>query len=232
MDYALQGEDDAIRIHVGLVTGNYFSIMGLSPILGRLTTPADDGTKVPPVMVLTSEFWKQRFHGDSSIVGKTVRLNNQVVTVIGVVQPAPYFPSRMDALMNMVISPHHTSALMVQGRTHRMTEMIARLAPGASVAQARAEVATIRKSVQADHPDAYDPASGYRVTLTPFREVMGERAKLTLWLLMGAAAFVLIIACANVVNLTLMRGVRREQELVIRSALGAGAARLRSLLLV
>src|SRR5438552_1968247 len=80
MDYALQGEDDAIRIHVGLVTGNYFSIMGLSPILGRLTTPADDGTKVPPVMVLTSEFWQQRFHGDSSIVGKTVRLNNQAVT--------------------------------------------------------------------------------------------------------------------------------------------------------
>jgi len=232
MTYTLQGESDAIRIHVGLVTGNFFQVMGLSPALGRLLTNGDDGTKVPPVMVLTHEFWQTRFGGDSSIVGKSVRVDGRAVTVVGVVQPAPYFPSRMDALLNMVISEHHTSALMVQGRTHRMTEMIARLAPGATVAQARAEIATIRARVQADHPDAYDPGSGFRVTLTPFKEVLGEKARLTLWLLMGAAAFVLIISCANVANLTLMRGVRREHELVVRAALGAGAARLRRLLLV
>ncbi len=122
--------------------------------------------------------------------------------------------------------------MMVTGRTHRMTEMIARLAPGATLPQARGEVETIRARVQADHPDAYDAASGYRVTLTPFQEVLGERARLTLWLLMGAAAFVMIISAANVTNLTLMRGVRREHELVVRAALGAGAGRLRRLLLV
>ena len=232
MAYTLQGESDAVRINVGLVTGNFFQVMGLSPILGRLLTNGDDGTNVPPVMVLTHEFWKKRFGGDSSIIGKSVRVDGKAVTVVGVVQPAPYFPNRMDALLNMVISEHHTSALMVQGRTHRMTEMIARLAPGATVEQARSEVATIRARIQADHPDAYDPASGFRVTLTPFQEVLGERARLTLWLLMGAAAFVLIISCANVANLTLMRGVRREHELVVRAALGAGVARLRRLLLV
>ncbi len=226
----LQGEKEAQRIHVGLVTGNYFSIMGLGPILGRLTTSADDGRGVPPVMVLTYEFWQNHFGGDSSIVGKTVRINNQAVQVIGVVQPAPTFPTRMDALMNMVISEHHLSATMVQGRTHRMTEMIARLAPGATVTEARTEVAEIRKRVQAAYPDAYDAASKYTVTLTPFQEVLGQKARLTLWLLMGAAAFVLIIASANVANLTLMRGVRREQELVVRAALGAGTARLRRLL--
>ncbi len=229
--FTLQGNDDAVRINVGLVTGNYFSVMGLTAVLGRLTTPADDGTGVPPVMVLTHEFWINRFAGDSGIVGRTVRLNGQAVTVIGVVQPAPSFPTRMDALMNMVISEHHTSATMVQGRTHRMTEMIARLAPGATVVQARQEITDIRTRVQADHPDAYDAASAYTVTLTPFHDVLGERARLTLWLLMGAAAFVLIIACANVANLTLMRGVRREQELVVRAALGAGPGVLRRLLL-
>jgi predicted permease len=231
MTYTLQGESDAIRIGVGLVTGNYFQVMGLSPVLGRLLTNGDDGTSVPPVMVLTHEFWQKRFGGDSSIIGKSVRIDGKAVTVVGVVQPAPYFPNRMDALLNMVISEHHTSALMVQGRTHRMTEMIARLAPGATVEQARAEIATIRARVQADHPDAYDPGSNFRVTLTPFKEVLGERARLTLWLLMGAAAFVMVISCANVANLTLMRGVRREHELVVRAALGAGAARLRRLLL-
>jgi predicted permease len=131
----------------------------------------------------------------------------------------------------MVISEHHTSALMVQGRTHRMTQMIARLAPSATVQQARTEIKTIRERVQSAYPEAYDKNSGYKVTVTPFQDVLGEQARLTLWLLMGAAAFVMIISCANVANLTLMRGVRREQELVVRAALGAGAARLRRLLL-
>ncbi|MEW5915257.1 MAG: ABC transporter permease [Gemmatimonadota bacterium] len=230
--YTIQNDGgQAARINIGLVTGNFFQIMGLSPVLGRTLTSGDDGTGVPPVMVLSHEFWVNRFGGDSAIIGKTVRIDGRAVEIVGVVQPAPHFPVRNDALMNMVISEHHTSAMMVHGRTHRMTQMIARLAPGATIDQAKAEVAAVRQRVQAQHVDAYDPGSGYRVTVIPFKEVMGERAKLTLWLLMGAAAFVLIIACANVANLTLMRGVRREQELVVRSALGAGTARLRRLLL-
>ena len=232
LTYPLTNEGgDAVRINVGLVTGNFFQIMGLSPVLGRLLTDADDGTGVPPVMVLSHEFWLNRFGGDSSIIGKTVRVDGRAVEIVGVVQPAPHFPNRNDALMNMVISEHHTSAMMVHGRTHRMTQMIARLAPGATFEQAKTEVAAVRQRVQAQFPESYDTGSGYKVTVVPFREILGERAKLTLWMLMGAAAFVLIIACANVANLTLMRGVRREQELVVRSALGAGTARLRRLLL-
>jgi len=232
MTYPLTNEGgDAVRINVGLVTGNFFQIMGLSPVLGRLLTDGDDGTGVPPVMVLSHEFWLNRFGGDNGIVGKTVRVDGRAVEIVGVVQPAPHFPNRNDALMNMVISEHHTSAMMVHGRTHRMTQMIARLAPAATVEQAKVEVASVRQRVQAQFPESYDPGSGYKVTVIPFRQILGERAELTLWMLMGAAAFVLIIACANVANLTLMRGVRREQELVVRSALGAGTARLRRLLL-
>jgi predicted permease len=232
MAYTLQGSDDAVRINVGLVTGNYFDIMGLSPILGRSLTSGDDGTGVPPVMVLTHEYWMRRFGGDSAIIGKMVRVDGRNVEVVGVVQSAPTFPNRMDALMNMVISEHHTSAMMVHGRTHRMTEMIARLAPEATVEQARAEVATIRQRVQSEFTDSYDPGSRYRVSVIPFRQVLGERARLTLYLLMGAAAFVLIISAANVANLSLMRAVRREHELMVRAALGSGVARLRKLLLV
>jgi predicted permease len=225
-------DNDASRINVGLVTGNYLSIMGLSPILGRSFTASDDGQGAAPVMIVTHDYWVKRFGGDSSIVGKSYQIGGKPVTVVGVLQPAPYFPTRIDALMNMVNSEHHLSAMMVTGRTHRMTEMIARLSPTASVEQARREITDISKRIHADHPDAYDKNAGYRVTLTPFKEVLGQNARLTLWLLMGAAAFVLIIACANVANLTLMRGVRREQELVVRAALGAGTRRLRGLLLV
>ena len=229
--FTLQGENDAVRVTVGLVTGNYFEVMGLSPVLGRLTRPSDDGTGVSPVMVLTHEYWMKRFGGDPSIVGKQVRVDGKSVTVIGVVQPAPFFPNRVEALVNMVISSHHTGAQMARDRTHRMTEMVARLAPGATVEQAQAEVAAVYARMQSQFKEAYDPTAHYRVAVIPFKEVLGERARLTLWLLMGAAAFVMIISAANVVNLTLMRGVRREPELVVRAALGAGVGRLRRLLL-
>jgi predicted permease len=227
-----QTNEGAVRIDVGLVTGNFFEIMGLSPLLGRLTRPSDDGPGVPPVMVLTHEYWTKRFGGDSGVVGTQLLLDGSSVTVIGILQPAPFFPNRMDALLNMVISPHHLSALMVEGRTHRMTEVVARLAPGAGVEQAETEVAAVHARMQSDFTEAYDPGSHYRVAVIPFKEALGERARLTLWLLMGAAAFVMIISAASVANLTLMRGVRREHELVVRAALGAGVRRLRRLLLV
>ena len=229
--FTLQGDHDAVRIDVGLVTGNFFEVMGLSPVLGRLTQPSDDGRGVPAVMVLTHDYWTKRFSGDSSVIGRQLRLDGTSATVIGVVQPAPWFPNRVDALVNMVVSEHHLSAMMVQNRSHRMTEMIARLTPGASVEQARAEVAAVTSRIHGAYRESYNPASHYLVAVIPFKEVLGERARLTLWLLMGAAAFVLIIAAANVANLTLMRGVRREHELVVRAAIGASAARLRRMLL-
>ncbi|MDB4915963.1 MAG: hypothetical protein JWM95_3607 [Gemmatimonadetes bacterium] len=228
----LEGPNDAIKLNAGLVSGNFFDAMGLSPILGRLTRPSDDGAGAPPVMVLTNEFWMKRFAGDSSIIGKQVRLGGASVTVIGVVQPAPFFPDHVDAFLNMVVSPHHVSAMMVQGRTHRMTEVLARLAPGATLDMAAADIAALHSRMRQEHPDAYNPASHYRIDVIPFKTAIGEKARLTLWLLMGAAAFVMIISIANVVNLTLMRGVRRQQELVVRAALGAGVSRLRRLLLV
>jgi len=110
--------------------------------------------------------------------------------------------------------------------------VVARLAPGATVDQAKAEVDVVYARMRSEHKEAYNPAAHYRVAVIPFHTVLGERARLTLWLLMGAAAFVLVISAANVANLTLMRGVRREHELAIRAALGAGAGRLRRLLVV
>lgn len=224
--------NEAKRINVGLVTGNFFEVMGLSQVLGRLTRSSDDGPGVPAVMVLSHDFWMSRFGGDSSVVGKQLKYDGGSATVIGVLQPAPFFPSRVDVLSNMVISQHHLSATMVQGRTHRMTEIVARLAPGASLERARNEVVATYAIMQRQYKDAYDPGSHYRIEVVPFKKALGERAELTLWLLMAAAAFVMIISAANVTNLTLMRGVRREQELVVRAALGAGVLRLRRLVMV
>lgn len=230
-EFTLHGADGAVRVNSGLVTGNYFEVMGLDPILGRVTGPADDGPGVPPVAVLTHGYWVKAFGADSGVVGRRLRVDGTGVTVIGVLQPAPYFPDPLDLFLNMVVSDHHLSAQMIQGRTHRMTQVAARLAAGATLEEVRAQVAAVYAGMQADHPDAYDANANYRVAVLPFREAIGDRARLTLRLLMGAAALVMLIAAASVANLTMMRGVRRTQELVVRAALGAGTARLRRLLL-
>ena len=227
----LRGSDEPVRVLAGVITGNYFEVMGLGPVAGRLFDARDDGPGAAPAMVLTQAYWLRSFGGDRGIIGTSMRVNGAPVTIVGVVQDAPRYPGETDVFVNMVVSPHHLDATMVTGRTHRMTEVFARLAPGATLTQARAEIARIQGNVHNDHPEVYEAGAGYGIAVAPLREVLNERATLTFWLLMGAATFVFVIACANVANLTLIRGIRRERELVVRRAMGAGAGRLRRLLL-
>ncbi len=227
----LLGKDEPTRVTAGVITGNYFDVMGLAPVAGRLFDTRDDGPGAARAVVLTQAYWLRRYGGERDIIGKTVNLNGAPSLVVGVVQDAPKYPGQTDIFVNMVTSPHHLSATMVTGRTHRMTEVFARLAPGATMQQARSEIDRISANVYRDHPETYEKAAGYNIALTPLREIMNERATLTFWLLMGASTFVFLIACANVANLTLIRGIRRERELIVRRAMGAGAGRLRRLLL-
>src|SRR5881394_158310 len=232
MTFTMIEGDEPVHVQAGIISGNYFEVMGLSPTLGRLTSAQDDGPAAAPIAVLSHTFWMQHFGGDPKVIGRRVRINDMASTIVGVVQRTPQYPTRTDLFVNVVTSPHHLSATMKTGRTHRMTEVFGRLAPNATVEQARAEITRIATNVRADHPEAYERAARYDISVSPLRLALNERASLTLWLLMGAAAFVLLIACANVANLTLMRGVRREREMLVRAALGAGPWRLRGLLLL
>ncbi|HEX4683825.1 MAG TPA: ABC transporter permease, partial [Gemmatimonadaceae bacterium] len=231
--FTLVGRDEQPRhADVGVISGNYFDVMGLSAALGRLTNARDDGPAAAPVAVLSYQYWMDHFGGDGRVPGTTIRLNDKVTTIVGVTEPAPSYPHHTDIFVNTVTSPHHLGSTMVTDRNHRMSEVFARLAPNATVEQARAEVNRISANLVHDHPEAYEKAAGYIVTVSPLRDAVNEKASLTVWLLMTAAVFVLLIACANVSNLTLMRGVGREREMLVRAALGAGTARLRRLLIV
>ena len=135
------------EIPAGVVDGNYFHVMGLKPVLGRLLTPADDGPNAAGAIVLTYKFWRDSLHSDPNVLGKVVRLESccgaRQAAIVGVLEPSVPYPVSTEIIANVVTSPHHLSATMVQGREHRMTEVFARLAPGATLEQARPELNTV-----------------------------------------------------------------------------------------
>src|SRR5580700_1064937 len=234
MDFTMVGLGEPRGVQGGVVSGNYFEVMGLRPALGRLIGPQDDGADAPGVIVLTNRFWSTVYKKDPSVIGKTVRLSSigdRPATVIGVLEPSVPYPADTEIIGNIVISPHHLSATMVTGRIHRMTELFGKLAPGATLDQARTELRTVYASMEKDHPDAYPDNGGYRIDARMLRDQITSGARTVLLVLLAASGLVFIIACSNVANLILARTVRREGELAVRAALGASTWALRRMLL-
>jgi putative ABC transport system permease protein len=234
MSFAMIGLGEPRGVQGGVVGGTYFEVMGLRPVLGRLIGPEDDGPNAAGVIVLTYRFWSTVYKKDPSVIGKTVRLSSigdRSATVIGVLEPCVPYPADTEIIGNIVISPHHLSATMVTGRVHRMTELFGKLAPGATLDQARTELRTVYASMQKDHPEAYPDNGGYRIDARMLRDEITSGARTVLLVLLAASGLVFIIACSNVANLILARTVRREGELSIRAALGASTWALRRMLL-
>jgi predicted permease len=218
-------------VKAGVVGGNFFDAMGLRPVLGRLLTPKDDDPKAPGVAVLTYRFWADSLNRDPTVIGRTVRLGPGEATIVGVLEPSVPYPAETELIANIVTSPHHLGATMVTNRVHRMTELFGRLVPGASLDDARAELAAVHSAMIREHREAYPADAQMQIKVSRLRDQIAAPARPMLWLLFAAAAVVFIIACSNVANLILARSVRREGELAIRAALGAGPAALRRMLL-
>ncbi|HET9743727.1 MAG TPA: ABC transporter permease [Terriglobales bacterium] len=232
--FTMIGLGEPREVQAGVVGGNYFSVMGLRPALGRLIGPQDDGPKAAGVVVLTYPFWSTVFNQDPGVIGKTVRLGSigdRSATVIGVLEPSIPYPADTQIIANIVTSPHHLSATMVTGRVHRMTELFGQLAPGATLDQARSELHTVYANMQKDHAEAYPTQDNFQISARMLRDQITSGARTVLLVLLAASGLIFIIACSNVANLILARTVRREGELAIRTALGAGTGALRRMLL-
>ena len=235
IDFTVVGLGTPREVPAGVVDGNYFEVMGLHAVLGRLLGPSDDGRNAAGAVVLTYKFWRNQLHSDPSVLGKTVRLESvsgaRSATIVGVLEPSVPYPVETEIIANVVTSPHHLSATMVTGREHRMTEVFARLAPGATVDAARAELKTVYGGMLAAHPEIYKPEDHYTISTTRMHDQINSRANTILWVLFAASGLLFVIACSNVANLVLARTVRREPELAVRSALGASTSVLRRSLL-
>ncbi|MGB6728772.1 MAG: ABC transporter permease, partial [Terracidiphilus sp.] len=235
IDFTIVGLGTPRSIPAGVVDGNYFEVMGLRPVLGRLLTPSDDGPNAAGAIVLTYKFWRDSLHSDPNVLGKVVRLESysgaRQAAIVGVLEPSVPYPVATEIIANVVTSPHHLSATMVQGREHRMTEVFGRLAPGATLEQARAELNTVYSAMMKSYPGVYKPEDHYTIGVTRMHDQINARANTVLWVLFAASGLLFIIASSNVANLVLARTVRREPELAIRAALGASSAVLRRSLL-
>ena len=235
VDFTLVGLGTPSTVTAGVVDGNYFHVMGLRPVLGRLLGPGDDGRNAPGAIVLTYNFWRESLHSDPNVLGKVVRIEvydgPTSGTVVGVLEPSAPFPAETQIFANLVTSPHHLSATMVTGRSHRMTEIFGRLAPGATLEEARAELSRSYAAMTGAHGEEYHPADHYQISLTRMHDQINAKANAILWILFAAAALLFVIASSNVANLVLARAVRRESELATRAALGATTAALRRTLL-
>ena len=216
----LTGKDEPERVVTRMVTSGFFPLLGVSPRIGRNFSREEDRAGGTPVAILSYTLWQRRFGGASDVLGKSLTLDAQPYTVVGVLPPGFQFFQPADVFL-----PFHPWArtLPDDRNWHPGILPVARLKPGVSIEQARAEMQTISKRLEQQYP-LYN--TGDSSDVVPVHEQLVQNSRPALLLLLGAVSFVLLIACVNVANLLLARGASRGREVAIRTALGAGRGRV------
>lgn len=226
MPFNIVGHGEPQRIQTAVVSSGFFDTLGVRPLLGRTFLPDEEKPGSPPVLILSHAYWQRAYGGDPSIEGKTFTMNGRTHTVIGVLPSVPQYPAENDVYMPISACPFRSAEDWTHTRTSRGLTVLGRLAPGVSLEEARAELAMVASGLHQAHPNDYPSTEGFSASASRLRDRLVARARPTLLLLFATAIFLLLVVCANVANLTLARLARREHELAVRAAVGAGRGRL------
>ncbi|HEY6546817.1 MAG TPA: ABC transporter permease, partial [Vicinamibacteria bacterium] len=226
MPFTLLGAGEPKRVQTGVVSWNFFELLGVEPLLGRPFRAEDETPGAEAVLLASHEFWQEHLGADPAVVGRSFNMNDRVHTVIGVLPPLPRYPGTDDVFMPSVACPFRSRPAVAENRQSRMLLALARVKAGVAVETASAEVRAVAERLRQAHPEAYAQQTGYRADLLPLREELVGASRPTFLLLLGTVALVLLIACANVANLMVARLRGREKELAVRATLGASRSRL------
>jgi predicted permease len=226
MWFILLGRGEPERVQTGVVSWNFFEAFGIKPLAGRTFRADDDKPGADAVLMLSHGYWQSRFGGDPNVVGQVFEMNDRPHTVVGVLPPIPQYPQANDVYMPVSACPFRSSQAVIDNRNVRMVQAFGRVKPGVPAEQVGPDAALVASSLQQQYPDSYPSASGYTAIALPLSDELTRAFRPTLMVLVGAAGFVLLIVSASVANLLLARLVRREREMAIRAALGAGRWRL------
>jgi putative ABC transport system permease protein len=229
MSFTLLNQGEPDRVDTGVVSANFFDMLGITPVEGRTFIQSDAVLGAPAVLMLSYEYWQQKFGGEKSVVGRVLQMNNKPHTIVGVLPPFPQYPRRNDVYMPTSACPFRADSEATMHQDHRSfagLRVFGRLAKGKTVDQATAEVSSVAKSYAESYAKDYQGDKGFDGRTRLLGEQLVQGARSMLFTLVGVTALVLLLACANVANLALARTVRRGRELAVRSALGAGRLRL------
>jgi predicted permease len=224
MPFQWFGDGEPQRVQTGVVSDNFFDLLGVKAIIGRTFRPGEDPVEAPPVVVISYRYWMQKLGGDPKILGRIFTMNNKVHTVIGVLPPLPSYPDENDIWLAAGACPFRAG--IIDNRRGRLVQMYGVLAPGATVAQAASDIATVSARLHAQFPEAYPAAPKLATLVAPLHDELTAQSRPLFLTLLGAAGFVLLIAMTNFANLMLARQLRRQREIALRQALGAGRTRL------